>query len=193
MFGSMETIHQNSKKSLGTKETAYLGGGCFWCTEAVFARIKGIVSVTPGYAGGVRENPTYEEVSGGATGHAEVVKVEYDPALISYETILNIFFATHNPTTPNRQGMDVGTQYRSVIFFEDDWQKEAAEKFVRNLEAERIFENTIVTEIKLLEKFYEAESYHKKYFEKNSQAAYCQTVISPKIAKLRRRFKDWMK
>lgn len=171
-------------------ETAYLGGGCFWCTEAVFKNIKGVQSVTPGYAGGAKERPTYEQVSSGQTGHAEVVRVEYDPHRISYEAILGIFFATHDPTTQNRQGHDIGTQYRSIILYENELQKEIAEKFIADLERDRIFNAPIVTEIKPLGKFYEAEDYHHDYFARHPEAAYCQAVISPKIAKLRKRFRD---
>lgn len=182
-----------AKEWANKKETAYLGGGCFWCVEAIFRRIKGVVSVTPGYAGGDKDHPTYQEICSGRTGHVEIVKIEYDPIKISYEAILNIFFTTHDATELNRQGADEGTQYRSIVLFEDENQKEITEKFIKKLEADKIFSRPIVTEIKPLDRFYEAEDYHKNYFEKNPEAAYCQAVISPKVLKLREKFKGLVK
>jgi peptide-methionine (S)-S-oxide reductase len=169
---------------------AYFGGGCFWCTEALFKRLKGVTAVYSGYAGGQKPNPTYEEVSSGETGHAEVIKVEYDPNLVGYKVLLSVFFATHNPTTLNQQGADIGAQYRSIILYTDDTQKTLAEKFIKELETEKYFDKPIVTEIKKLEEFYLAEGYHQDYFEKNREAPYCEGVIAPKIEKLVAKFKD---
>lgn len=175
------------------KETAVFGGGCFWCTEAVFQNLKGVESVLPGYSGGTAANPTYEQVSAGNSGHAEVTRVEYDPSVVDYNDLLSVFFATHDPTTLNRQGNDVGTQYRSVIFYATPEQKEKAEKFIEQLEADKVFNEEIVTEIKPLEKFYEAEDYHKNYYRNNPNQGYCQVVISPKVAKLRAKFSQLLK
>ncbi len=158
-------------------KTLVLGGGCFWCLEAAFKMIKGVGSVVPGYAGGTKDKPTYAEVCTGVTGHAEVVKIEYDSKIISLDNLLKIFFTIHDPTTLNRQGNDVGTQYRSVLFYENDGEKKIMEKFLAHPE--------IVTQLKPRETFYEAEDYHHDYFAKNPAKAYCQAVISPKIAKLR--------
>ncbi|MFA5925824.1 MAG: peptide-methionine (S)-S-oxide reductase MsrA [Parcubacteria group bacterium] len=178
-------------------QEAALGGGCFWCIEAFFLRLKGIHKVISGYAGGNPsfdgKKPTYEEVCSGKTGHAEVVKVEYDPGVVSYQDLLNVFFAMHDPTTLNRQGSDTGTQYRSIILYGNENQKKEAEKFIGNLEKEKIFENPIVTEIKPLKEFHPAEEYHQKYFENNALRPYCQINISPKIAKLRGKFQDLLK
>lgn len=167
-------------------ESAYFGGGCFWCVEAVFKTIKGVVSVMPGYSGGPKEKPAYIEVCSGKTGHAETVKIEFDPAVISYGGLLEIFFSVHDPTTPNRQGGDVGTQYRSIIFYANDSQKEIALNFIKKLEKKKVFKAPVVTEVKPLEKFYEAESYHRDYFAKNARAPYCQAVIAPKLEKFKK-------
>jgi peptide-methionine (S)-S-oxide reductase len=172
-------------------ETTYLAGGCFWCLEAVFLRVKGVVSSVSGYAGGDKADPTYEEVSSGATGHAETVKIEFDPALISYGDLLSIFFYIHDPTSVNRQGNDVGTQYRSAIFYENDGQKKSATDFVDALKRESAYKKPIVTEIKKLEKFYPAEDYHQRYFEKNPDKAYCALVIAPKVEKFKAAFKKF--
>jgi peptide methionine sulfoxide reductase msrA/msrB len=169
-----------------TSENAYFGGGCFWCVEATFKMVKGVISTAPGYAGGTTVNPTYEKVCEGDTGHAEVVKIEYDPKIISYEGLLKIFFISHDPTSLNRQGNDVGTQYRSIILYTDELQKEIAENFIKNLESEKVFSKPIVTEVTALDTFYEAEEYHHDYFAKNPDATYCQAVIAPKIAKFTR-------
>lgn len=174
-------------------QTAVFGGGCFWCTEAVFRRLKGVVSVRPGYAGGHKENPSYEEVSNGRTGHAEVAEIRFDSAQISYLQLLNVFFAIHDPTTLNRQGGDVGEQYRSVIFYTNDAQKQKAEEILDELEQQKIFDSSIVTEIKPLDKFYEAEDYHHEYYEKNKNKPYCTAVINPKVAKLRQKFSSLLK
>lgn len=169
-------------------ETITLAAGCFWCTEAVFSIVKGVENVEPGYTGGSVVNPTYEQVSSGTTGHAEAVKVTFDSKVISLKEILEIFFATHDPTSINRQGADVGTQYRSVIFYNNKTQKIVAEKVIVSLNKQKIWENPIVTDVKPLELFYFAEEYHKEYYKKHPEQAYCQVVISPKVAKLRQRF-----
>lgn len=165
-------------------QKATLAGGCFWCTEAIFRRLKGVSEVTPGYAGGKTPNPTYEQVCEGHTGHAEAIQIAFDPAVLPYETLLEIFFHLHDPTTMNRQGNDVGTQYRSVIFFHDEDQKKKAERVIADLEAAKTFRAPIVTQIAPFTQFYEAEDYHKAYFEKNSYKPYCQYVIDPKVQKL---------
>jgi peptide-methionine (S)-S-oxide reductase len=168
---------------MGNKtELATMGGGCFWCIEAVYKRIEGVLSVTSGYAGGETEDPSYEDVSTGRTGHAEVVQIRYDPDRISYDELLELFWKAHDPTTLNRQGADVGTQYRSIILFHDRMQKEAAVRSMK--QAAAYFENPIVTEIKPLEKFYPAEDYHWNYYDKNPHAGYCRIVIRPKLKKL---------
>lgn len=169
-------------------ETITLAAGCFWCTEAVFSIVKGVENVEPGYTGGSVVNPTYEQVSSGTTGHAEAVKVTFDSKVISLEEILEIFFATHDPTSINRQGADVGTQYRSVIFYNNKTQKIVAEKVISSLNKQKIWENPIVTDVKPLEFFYFAEEYHKEYYKKHPEQAYCQVVISPKVAKFRQRY-----
>lgn len=166
-------------------ETAALGGGCFWCLEPIFSQIKGVISVIPGYAGGIKANPTYEEVCTGKTGHAEVIRVLYDPCHLTYEKILSIFFLAHDPTTPNQQGADIGSQYRSIILTTTEEQQTIAKMFLEELSEHAVFQDPITTEIKPLEVFYPAEEYHHKYYEKNPSAAYCQVVISPKLSKLR--------
>jgi peptide-methionine (S)-S-oxide reductase len=175
------------------REVAVFGGGCFWCTEAVFKMLDGVASVLPGYAGGTTSDPTYEEVSTGATGHAEVIRIEYDPAKVKYEDLLTVFFATHDPTTLNRQGNDVGTQYRSIVLYATEAQKEAAEHYVMDLEASSPGGKPIVTEIKPLERFYEAEDYHKDYFAKNPDKPYCSFVITPKVKKAKEKFAAMLK
>jgi peptide-methionine (S)-S-oxide reductase len=165
-------------------EIADLGGGCFWCMEAVFERLPGVISVTSGFAGGHTENPTYQEVCTETTGHAEVTQIEFDPAKISYDKLLEVFWQAHDPTTLNRQGADEGTSYRSIILYRDEKQKLEAEK--SKLAAQANFKNPIVTEIVPLKKFYEAEDYHQQYFDNNSSAPYCQAVIAPKLEKLER-------
>ena len=168
-------------------ETATLGGGCFWCLEAAFLDLKGVRSVVSGYAGGTVPNPTYRQVCAGTTGHAEVVQVTFDPAQIDYLTLLEVFFTVHDPTTLNRQGADVGTQYRSVIFWHDEAQRAAAEEFIARLTRERVWSAPIVTELAPLPDFYPAEDYHQDYYRQNPYQGYCQVVISPKLAKLRER------
>lgn len=170
------------------RETAVLGGGCFWCLEAIFGALEGVGRVTPGYSGGHVPNSTYQQVCRDDTGHAEVVEISYDPAVISYRELLEIFFATHDPTTLNRQGNDIGTQYRSVIFYANPEQKQIAEE-VKGEMAE-LWPDPIVTEITELAQFYPAEEYHKNYFARNPEQGYCQMVIAPKVAKFRAKFKD---
>ena len=177
----------------GNVEAATLGGGCFWCTEATFQEIRGVVNVESGYAGGTTESPTYEQVCSGATGHAEVVQVTFDPDTVSFKEILEIFFTAHDPTTLNRQGADVGTQYRSVIFYHNRKQKEAAEQVIEELEDAKVWDNPIVTRIEPLKKFYKAEEYHRRYFSRHPQAGYCMVVIAPKIAKLRKKYGEKLK
>lgn len=171
-----------------THEIAVFGGGCFWCTEAVFERLRGVVSVMPGYAGGHTEHPTYESVRTGETGHAEATRVEFDPSALSYEDLLTVFFATHDPTSLNRQGDDVGTQYRSAIFYATDAQKRAAERFIADLNASAAGGKPIVTTLEPLGPFTEAEEYHRQYYETHKDEPYCRIVIDPKLAKLKERF-----
>ena len=169
-------------------ETAVFGGGCFWCTEAIFQNLRGVKKVTSGYAGGRMDNPSYEQVSMGNTGHAESVKIEFDPSMISYANLLEVFFATHDPTTMNQQGADVGEQYRSVIFFSNDSQEKQAKEYVTKLERTHEFENPIVTQIEKLDQFYPAEEYHQNFYKSNPDKPYCQLVINPKLTKLRKQF-----
>lgn len=175
------------------KEIATLAGGCFWCTEAVFERLKGVDKVTSGFTGGTIKNPAYREIITGRTGHAEAVKIEFDPEIIKYEELLYIFFSTHDPTTLNRQQYDVGTQYRSAIFYHSPQQKEIAEKVISNLENDGVFDNPIVTEITPAPPFYEAEEEHKAYYTRNPEQRYCQAIIDPKIKKLKQYFTDKLK
>jgi peptide-methionine (S)-S-oxide reductase len=169
-------------------EKATLGGGCFWCLEAVYDRLQGVTDVVSGYAGGLRPNPTYEQVCSGATGHAEVVQVTFDPNVTTYREILEVMFAIHDPTTPNRQGADVGTQYRSVIYYHDEEQKKVAEEVIRDLTADQVWPNPIVTELAPAPEFFPAEQYHQEYFARNPGQGYCQAVVAPKVAKFRQKF-----
>ncbi|MDE2037850.1 MAG: peptide-methionine (S)-S-oxide reductase MsrA [Patescibacteria group bacterium] len=169
-------------------ETAVFGGGCFWCTEAIFKRLKGVKSVVPGYTGGATSDPDYEKVAGGATGHAESIKIEFDPSLITYDDLLAVFFNTHDPTTLNRQGSDVGTQYRSAVFYADDEQRTKAEALIRELNGAHAYDKPVVTDIVPLGPFYEAESYHRDYYDSHADQPYCQIVIAPKLEKLQKRF-----
>ena len=170
------------------QEIGVFGGGCFWCTEAVFTQVKGVLSVMPGYAGGKVEKPTYEQVSSGNTGHAEGIKVEFDPAQVSYRDLLGIFFGTHNPTTMNRQGGDVGEQYRSIVLTTSDQQASAANEFIAELNTAGDFGAPIVTKVEPLKEFYEAEEYHRNYYANNPEAGYCQAIINPKLAKFRAKY-----
>ena len=187
----MNTPHSSS--SSNTVALATLGGGCFWCVEAIFQRIHGVKSVKSGYAGGQVDNPTYEDVCSGQTGHAEVIQVEFDPAVVAYEQILEVFWLAHDPTTLNRQGADAGTQYRSAIFYHDDEQKQIAEEFIKDLNAQNIWGRSIVTEVTKLDKFYMAEDYHQEYFARNPYQPYCQAVVAPKVSKFRKHFLELLK
>jgi peptide-methionine (S)-S-oxide reductase len=174
-------------------ETATFGAGCFWCTEAVFQQLKGVHSVVSGYSGGTTKNPTYEEVCSGATGHAEVTQVKFDPQVVSYAELLEVFWKTHDPTTLNRQGNDFGTQYRSAIFYHDEEQKRLAEHYKKELDEAGAFSAPIVTEITPFEEFYAAEDYHQKYFDANPRQPYCAAIIRPKVDKVRKVFADKLK
>lgn len=172
----------------GAPEHATLAGGCFWCLEAVYLELKGVTSVQSGYAGGKRPNPTYEQVCSGATGHAEVVRVTYDPNVVSYKELLDVFFTIHDPTTLNRQGGDVGTQYRSAVFFETPEQERVARETIAEFTAAKVWDDPIGTEVTPLEKFWPAEEYHNNYFARNPQNPYCSVVIAPKVSKARKLF-----
>ena len=185
LSGPAQTKRMND--STNHLETATLGGGCFWCTEALYQMLPGVKSVTSGYAGGTKENPTYKEVCGGHTGHAEVIQIQYDPALLSYEKVLETFWEAHDPTTLNRQGADHGTQYRSIILYANERQKAAAEK--SKADAQKHFSKPIVTEIVPLKKFYPAEDYHQDYYRSNPNQPYCQVVIQPKVEKFEKKLK----
>ena len=174
-------------------KVAVFGGGCFWCTEALFSQLKGVKKVVSGFSGGAIPNPSYKDVCTGLTGHAECTQITYDPEVISYPELLEVFWTTHDPTTLNRQGADVGTQYRSVIFYTDEQQRKQAIEYKERLEKEKIWDKPIVTEITKFDKFYSAEAYHQEYYENNSNAAYCKIVITPKIEKFRKVFADKLK
>jgi len=175
-----------------TKNIATLAGGCFWCLEAVYDDLKGVISVESGYSGGHILNPSYEQVCRGNTGHAEVVRITFDPKVISYKDLLNIFFTIHDPTTLNRQGADVGTQYRSAIFYHDEEQKRIAEEVVREITEEGIWDDPIMTEVTPFERFYIAEEYHQDYFANNPYQGYCRAVIAPKVAKFRKQYQEML-
>jgi peptide-methionine (S)-S-oxide reductase len=185
--------NKNEKPQMSNIELATFGAGCFWCTEAVFQRLEGVVKVESGYSGGNVPNPTYDAVCTGKTGHAEVCQITFDNTKINYETLLNVFWKTHDPTTLNRQGADVGTQYRSVIFYHNDKQKKLAEEIKSELNKSKVFENPIVTEISEFKKFYKAEDYHQNYYDNNSFQPYCSFVITPKLEKFEKVFKKWLK
>jgi peptide-methionine (S)-S-oxide reductase len=176
-----------------TLAKATFAGGCFWCTEAVYEQMKGVKSATSGYIGGSVPNPTYQDVCSGLTGHAEAVEIEYDPTVVPYEKLLEVFFATHDPTTLNRQGADVGTQYRSGVFYHDDEQKRVAEDVIKRLDAAKVFPGKIVTELTKATTFYPAEDYHQEYFANNPRQPYCQAVVAPKVAKVRKVFAELLK
>ena len=175
------------------REVATLAGGCFWCLEAAFQDLKGVERVQSGYAGGRVANPSYEQVCTGTTGHAEVVQITFDPEVVSFDDLLHVFFTIHDPTTLNRQGVDVGTQYRSAIFYHTADQKAAAERVIAELQSEHVWDDSIVTELKPLEAFYPAEEYHRDYFRRNPTQGYCSAVIAPKVAKVRKLFLDKLK
>jgi peptide-methionine (S)-S-oxide reductase len=174
-------------------EMAVFGGGCFWCTEAVIQDLRGVIAVMPGYAGGETKNPTYEQVCGGSTGHAEAIRIEYDPTQITYKDLLTVFFATHDPTTLNRQGNDVGTQYRSIILTSNDQQRQEAEDYIKELSAAESKGGDIVTEVRPLDIFYEAEDYHRNYYKNNPVQPYCMAVINPKVRKAKEKFAQLLK
>jgi peptide-methionine (S)-S-oxide reductase len=184
-----------TKDATGEKkmEIATFGGGCFWCTEAVFQRMKGVEKVVSGYSGGKVENPTYEQVCSGRTGHAEVIQITYDPSVAQFKDLLEVFWKTHDPTTLNRQGADVGTQYRSSVFYHSDEQKKVAEEYKEKLDKSGIFKDPIVTEIVAFTKFYPAEKYHQNYFNDNPRNPYCQAVVKSKVDKFREIFADKLK
>lgn len=182
----------SNKTMTSNLDTAVFGAGCFWCVEAIFQRLKGVESIEAGYTGGTVDNPTYKEVCTGQTGHAEVARIFFDPKVISYSELLEVFWTTHDPTTLNRQGADVGTQYRSAIFYVNETQKAEAEKSKKEV-APQIWEGAIVTEITPLKKFYIAEDYHQNYYNENSEQSYCMFVINPKLEKFRKKFKDKIK
>lgn len=181
---------QSKKKKM--KEATF-GSGCFWCTEAIFQRLEGVSDIRSGFSGGSIKNPAYREVITGRTGHAEVINLKYDPSVISYDELLEIFFSTHDPTTLNRQGYDVGTQYRSVIFYRDEDQKLAAQNIIAALEKAEVFDNPIVTEVTAFDAFYEAEDYHQNYYNLNKSQPYCQAVINPKLNKFLANYQDKLK
>ena len=185
--------HGTAADDAGGLAKATFAGGCFWCTEAVYAQLKGVGSVTSGYIGGQVVNPTYQQVCTGRTGHAEAIEIEYDPQQVSFEKLLEVFFATHDPTTLNRQGADVGTQYRSGVFYHDDEQKRIAEEVIAKLDEARVFPGKIVTEVTQATTFYPAEKYHQDYFANNPFQPYCQAVAAPKVEKVRKVFKDLVK
>jgi len=178
---------------MARSEVAVLGGGCFWCLEAVYQQMEGVLAVESGYMGGRRPNPTYQQVCSGATGHVEVVQVTFDPNITPYREIIEVFFAFHDPTTRDRQGNDVGSQYRSVIFYTSPGQKEAAEKLIRELDSQHVWSDPIVTEVRPAEEFYRAEDYHQNYFRTNPDQPYCSFVVAPKARKFRDKFKHKLK
>lgn len=184
---------KNDQQEKGNLKTATFGAGCFWCVEAVFQRLKGVKNVRPGYSGGEIKNPSYREVCTGRTGHAEVIQLEYNPEVITFDELLEVFWTTHNPTTLNRQGNDVGTQYRSAVFYHDENQKNTAEAYKKKLNEEGVFDSPIVTEITAFDTFYVAEEDHFNYYNDNSSQPYCSFVITPKIEKLEKVFKDKLK
>ncbi len=192
-FFSFILVGMASVNCFAQKETATFGGGCFWCTEAIYKNLKGVESVISGYSGGKTKNPNYRDVCSGITGHAEVIQISFDPAIISFSEILEIFWATHDPTSLNQQGADFGTQYRSVIFYHTPQQKEIAEKYKEKLNQENAFNKPVITEITAFEKFYPAEKYHQDYYANNSSKGYCQITIAPKLQKLRNKFAEKLK
>ncbi|OGS72323.1 MAG: peptide-methionine (S)-S-oxide reductase [Flavobacteria bacterium RIFCSPLOWO2_12_FULL_35_11] len=188
-----QSILTKKSKMSDKLEIATLANGCFWCTEAIFQRLNGVEKVTSGYAGGKVKNPTYNEVTSGETGHAEVIQIQFNPSVITFQEILDVFFATHDPTTLNRQGYDVGTQYRSSIFYHSTAQKEVAEAFIKALTESKVFDKKIVTEVTLFEAFYDAEAYHQNYYNNNKNQGYCVAVINPKLDKFIKKYKDKLK
>lgn len=193
---SLNPLQNPNKETVNQKENieiATFGGGCFWCTEAVFEGLKGVISVESGYAGGYVKNPSYREVCNGTTGHAEVIQIRFSPEIISYEELLLIFFNVHDPTTLNQQGADIGTQYRSVIFYHNESQKKISESVIKKLTGDSIFAKPIVTQVQEFTAFYRAEDYHQDYFANNPNAAYCSRVIKPKVDKFTKKYSDKLK
>ncbi len=188
----MKSKHQKTIPN-NKLEVATLGGGCFWCIEAAFDQIQGVLKVESGYSGGKTSSPSYEQVCTGTTGHAEVVQVTFDSSIVSFREILEIFFTAHDPTTLNQQGADIGTQYRSVIFYHTEKQKQTAKQVIEEFEKAKVWDQPIVTQIEAFTKFYKAEAYHSKYFVRHPEAGYCRVVIAPKIAKLRKKYKEKLK
>lgn len=194
LFSNIDPMESESmEKQSGTLETATFGAGCFWCVEAVFQRLEGVESVRSGYSGGQVKNPTYREVTTGRTGHAEVIQLTYDPTVITFDELLEVFWQTHDPTTLNRQGADVGTQYRSAIFYHNEEQRAKAEFYKKKLNDEQVYPNPIVTEIAEFDAFYVAEDYHQEYYNLNGSQPYCTYVIDPKVEKLKKVFADKLK
>jgi peptide-methionine (S)-S-oxide reductase len=189
----MEQAQSQSGSPERKTALATLGGGCFWCLDPVYEELQGVLDVTVGYSGGKTPEPSYQMVCTGMTGHAEVVQVTFDPQVISYEDILRVFFTFHDPTTLNRQGADVGTQYRSVIFYHDESQRQAAESVIQEIEAQKMWEKPIVTEVTPFKEFYRAEEYHQEYFKKNPYQGYCRVVIAPKVTKFRKMYHERLK
>jgi peptide-methionine (S)-S-oxide reductase len=190
LFRNFNLLNMNSGNS---SEVVTLGNGCFWCTEAVYSQLNGVLSVTSGYSGGITENPDYNSVCSGTTQHAECVQIEYDPAIIRFEELLEVFWTTHDPTSLNRQGEDVGTQYRSVIFYRSEQEKETSQQYINQLNASGVYASPIVTTLEPFTQFYSAEDYHQQYFAYNTQNPYCQFVVRPKVEKFKKRFADRLK
>ncbi len=193
MNGSLQTITNNNQHQKKILDTATFGAGCFWCVETIFQQLNGVGKVVSGYSGGTLTNPTYNEICSGETGHAEVCQIQFDPSVISYSDLLEVFWQVHDPTTLNRQGADIGTQYRSVIFYHNEDQRSEAEEYKRKLNKSGIFKNPVITEISLHTKFYPAEDNHQDYYQNNPSNAYCQKVITPKIEKFKKVFADKLK
>ncbi len=193
MSATDSTTRPTAPDSTGSQEVALLGGGCFWCLEAVYDQMKGVLHTESGYAGGAGANPSYREVCGGRTGHAEVVQVTFDPSVIAYRDLLEVFFTIHDPTTLNRQGADAGTQYRSVIFYNTPEQRATAQAVIADLSAQQLYSDKFVTELSPAPTFYEAEDYHQEYFDRNGGQPYCRAVVAPKVAKFRQKHRDKMK
>ncbi|TKG89615.1 peptide-methionine (S)-S-oxide reductase [Puteibacter caeruleilacunae] len=194
-YSSLRITNRQIMKNMKDDKLALatFGNGCFWCTEAIFQQLKGVEKVAPGYSGGESKNPTYKEVCSGLTGHAEVIQISYNPNEISYEKLLEVFWKTHDPTTLNRQGADVGTQYRSVIFYHNEEQKKLAEKYMKKLDESGAYDDPIVTEISAFDKFYVAEDYHTNYYNNNKNQGYCRVVIQPKVEKFKKVFEEDLK
>lgn len=189
----IQNFKAQSKKMSNKLEIATLANGCYWCTEAIFQRLKGVESVVSGFSGGFIKNPAYREVVSGRTGHAEAIQIEFNPAVVSYQEILDVFFSTHDPTTLNRQGYDVGTQYRSAIFYNSDEQKEIAEKIINDFTKAKVFDSPIVTEVTKFDVFYKAEEYHQNYYNNNKTQGYCVAVINPKLEKFIKKYRSKLK